>query len=168
MTALREVVREIEEHVAGQGWDQPARLFALVPTVQLLAHEPSLAPVLGVPPDEAITPVEQEELPPAASVEELLAGLSWPDSVAGVALAVERAVLPPSAEHGLPADPEAALAVLADHPDREDVRLVVAVLRDGTRECALRARSHDVPDAVLTGPDLVPGLAQALAATLEL
>ncbi len=86
--------------------------------------------------------------------------------MAGAALAVERAVLPPSAEDGLPADPEAALTVLADHPDREDVRLVVAVLRDGTRQCALRARTHDAPDAVLTGPDLVPGLAEALAATL--
>ena len=166
MTALLEVVREIEQHVADGGWDQPARLFALVPTEQLLAHEPSLAPTLGVPAAESITPVEQDELPAAATLEELLAGLSWPGSVAGVALAVERAVLPPSAEDGLPADPEAALTVLAGHPDREDVRLVVAVLRDGTRQCALRARTHDAADAVLTGPDLVPGLAQALAATL--
>jgi hypothetical protein len=173
MTALREVVREIEEHVAGDGWDQPPRLFALVPTAQLLAHEPSLVPVLG--PDGAgaagapdtVTPVEQDELPEAATLEELLAAISWPEPVAGVALAVERAMLPPSVEDGLPADPAAALAVLADHPDREDVRLVVAVLRDGTRDCALRTRSHDEPDAVLTGPDLVPGLAQALAATLE-
>ncbi len=179
MTGLTALVREIEQHVAEAGWDQPARLFALVATAELVAREPHLAALLGVGPGDDssvtasvghggdLTPVEQEDLPSGDTLEELLAGIAWPDDVVGAALAVERAVLPPEAEDGLPADEADALSVLAAHPLREDVRLVVAVLRDGGRSCALRARGHDSLDAVLTGPDLVPGLVDALAATLQ-
>ncbi len=164
---LPRLVREIENHVAGAGWDQGARLFALVPTAELLAREPGLAALLGAAVDDALTPVEQEELPDHASIEELLGGLAWPADVAGAALVVERVVLPPEAEADLPDDEGAALAVLADHPLRQDVRLAVATLRDGTRSAAMRFRLHDDPVQVLVGPDLVPGLADALAATLE-
>lgn len=167
MNDLTAVAREIEGHVAEAGWDQPPRLFALVATADLVAREPQLAAMLGAAERDALTPVEQEDLPSSATLEELLAGIAWPDDVVGVALAVERAVLPPEAEADLPADEAEALTRLAEHPLREDVRLVVAVLRDGSRECALRARGHDSPDAVLSGPDLVPGLADAVAATLE-
>jgi hypothetical protein len=52
-------------------------------------------------------------------------------------------------------------------PERQEVRMTVAVLRDGTRESALRLREKDSATDVLTGPELVPGLAQALAATFE-
>lgn len=45
--------------------------------------------------------------------------------------------------------------------------MTVAVLRDGTRESAVRLREKDTPTEVLTGPDLVPGLAEALNATFE-
>jgi hypothetical protein len=45
--------------------------------------------------------------------------------------------------------------------------MVVAVLRDGTRHSALRLRKHDDDTSVLTGDDLVPALANALAGTLE-
>ena len=41
--ALVAALLEIERHVGHGGWDAPARLFALVPTEQLLAAEPSLA-----------------------------------------------------------------------------------------------------------------------------
>jgi len=54
----------------------------------------------------------------------------------------------------------------ARHPDREDVRIVVGVLRTGARDTALRLRTQDREDAVLSGAELVPGLAEALAATL--
>ena len=43
--------------------------------------------------------------------------------------------------------------------------MTVAVLRDGTRETALRLREKDSAREVLTGPALVPGLAEALLAT---
>jgi hypothetical protein len=163
--ALAGLLREIENHVAGAGWDQGARLFALVPTAELLAREPELASVLGTA--TAYTPVEQEELPDHATIEELLLGLAWPADVAGAALVVERVVLPPEVEALLPADEEAALAVLAEHPLRQDVRLAVAAMRDGSRWAAMRFRLHDDPVAVLVGPDLVPGLTDALASTLE-
>ena len=45
--------------------------------------------------------------------------------------------------------------------------MTVAVLRDGTRESALRLREKDSPNEVLTGSELVPGLAEALSATFE-
>jgi hypothetical protein len=82
---------------------------------------------------------------------------------------VERLMLPPSAEAAIPDGlDEAALAAwVAEHPDRQEVRMTVGVLRDGTRDSALRLREKDTPTEVLTGPDLVPGLAEALAATFE-
>ena len=46
--------------------------------------------------------------------------------------------------------------------------MAVGVLRDGSRAAVLRLRgSDDAPDERVTGPDLVPGLAEALLATLE-
>lgn len=169
---LPRLVREIEEHVAAAGWDQPTRLYALVPTADLLAREPGLADVIGgvAPGSEAVaelTALEQEELPAHASVEELLAGLAWPPDVAGVALVVERVFLPPEVEADLPDDEDAALALLRSHPLRQDVRLTVAALRGGDRLSAMRFRLHDDAAQVLLGPDLVPQLAEALAATLE-
>lgn len=78
-------------------------------------------------------------------------------------------MLPPSAEAQVPKDlDEAALTTwVAEHPERQEVRMTVAVLRDGSRESALRLREKDSPTEVLTGSDLVPGLAQALTATFE-
>lgn len=68
--SLRAAVLELEQHAAEGGWDQPARLFALVPTDRLLADEPGLAPVLGIEPGAdltgSLTPIEQDELPRAS------------------------------------------------------------------------------------------------------
>jgi hypothetical protein len=171
-SCLSGLLREIENYVAAGGWDQGARLFALVPTDELLAREPGLASLVGTGADgpdgaTAMTPVEQEELPDHATLEELLMGLAWPPEVAGAALVVERVVLPPEAEAELPSDEDAALAVLSTHPLRQDVRLAVATLRGGGRCAAMRFRLHDDPAEVLLGPDLVPGLTEALASTLE-
>lgn len=160
---------EVERHAAASGWDQPPRLFALVATADLLRREPQLAEQLGAAAGDdpaALTPVEQGELPAHASLEELLDGIAWPAEVLGAALAVERFMVPPEAEAGMPQDEAEALQWLAEHPQRQDVRLVVAVLRDGSRSSALRLRAHDEDTSVLTGTDLVPGLADALAATL--
>jgi len=46
--ALRAAVREIEAHASEAGWDQPARLYALVPTSDLVAREPALAAAMGL------------------------------------------------------------------------------------------------------------------------
>src|SRR3954453_1281021 len=91
-TYLSRLVLDLEEHVASAGWDQPPQLFALVETADLLRREPQLAGQLGVPSAEpgALTPVDQGELPPHRSLDELLAGISWPPEVLGTAMAVER------------------------------------------------------------------------------
>ncbi|MEV5435452.1 PPA1309 family protein [Streptomyces sp. NPDC052682] len=169
---LTRAVLEIDEYVSGLGWDQPARLFALVDTARLRAEQPSLADRLGLDDDSGtsgLTPIEQDEIPTGKPLDEFLATIAWPDAVAGCALAVERLMLPPSAEAQVPQGlDEAALSKwVAEHPDRQEVRMTVAVLRDGGRESALRLREKDSPTEVLTGSDLVPGLAEALAATFE-
>ncbi|MEU9864897.1 PPA1309 family protein [Streptomyces sp. NPDC047971] len=168
---LTRAVLEIDEYASGLGWDRPARLFALVDTARLRAKEPGLASQLGLAGAEAaaFTPIEQEELPKGKALDEFLGTIAWPDAVAGCALTVERLMLPPSAEASVPDGlDQAGLAKwVARHPDRQEVRMTVAVLRDGAREAAIRLREKDSPNEVLTGPDLVPGLADALAATFE-
>lgn len=163
------VALETERYVSGAGWDQPTRLFALVPSADLLAREPALASRSGISDlaPGALSAVEQDELPEHAGLEDLLAQIAWPEAVTGAAIVVERIVLPPDAERELPREDEAALRALARHPAREDIRLVVAVTRAGEHRCLLRQRSHDRDDRVASGPDLAPGLVSALAATLR-
>ncbi|MEO8828677.1 PPA1309 family protein [Lapillicoccus sp.] len=160
---------DAERHVAAAGWDQPPRLFALVRTADLLQREPQLRVGLG-PGDlapGALTAIEQEGLHQSTGLESVLGRIAWPPDVDGCAFVVERVVVPPDAERDLPSDPEAAVDALAGHPDRKDVRLLAAVLRDGTSVCLLRQREHDSDDAVATGRDLAPGLVAALRATFE-
>jgi hypothetical protein len=164
--ALAAVVREIEAHAAESGWDNPARLFALVPTADLAAAEPALAEALGLDPDsEGMTPIDQE-LTADQDLEEALTSIMWPEEVIGCAAVVERVVLPPSADGAIPEDRAAAASYAAEHPDRQELRMVAAATRDGTTYCALRFRSHDDPASVVVGPDLVPALLELLQATL--
>jgi len=166
---LVELVREIERYVATDGWDQNPRMFALARTTELVRLEPELAEALGAAAEdpESLTPIEQEQLDHDRPLDEVLATTMWPAEVAGAALVLERLVLPPSAEDVLDErDPAALEDAAATHPDREDVRMAVLVTRDGQRVCAVRLRSHDVDDEVLVGENVVPRLADALAATL--
>ncbi|WP_416964089.1 PPA1309 family protein [Streptomyces sp. Agncl-13] len=169
---LTRAVLEIDEYASGLGWDQPARLFALVDTARLRAQEPGLAAQLGLR-DESettgLTPIEQEEIPAGKPLDEFLGTIAWPDAVVGCALTVERLMLPPSAEASVPEglSEKKLTQWVAEHPDRQEVRMTVAVLRDGTRDSALRLREKDSPTEVLTGGALVPGLAEALSATFE-
>jgi hypothetical protein len=161
------VVGEVEEHVAEAGWDQPPQLFALVDTEELLRAEPQLAQTMGLVAARpgSLTPVAQEELA-EGPLDEALAGIEFGPEVLGVVLAHEVLILPPAAEAAMgDADP---VTYAATHPERRDVRMVVGVVRDGTRECVLRLRGADgEPDERLTGPDLAPALADALLATLN-
>lgn len=169
---LTRAVLEIDEYASGLGWDQPARLFALVDTARLRAQEPSLAAQLGLTHESAtagLTPIEQDEIPADRPLDEFLGTIAWPDAVTGCALTVERLMLPPSAEAEVPEglSDEKLARWVAGHPERQEVRMTVGVLRDGARESALRLREKDSTTEVLTGPDLVPGLAEALSATFE-
>lgn len=171
--SLAEAVRETEEHVATGGWDGPVRVFALVRTADAVRDSPGLAEQVpeAVAAGRAnpfhLMAVEQEDLPHAPDLEGLLALLSWPPTVHGAAVVVERYMLPPDAEASLPADPDQALAYLESHPDREEVRIAAGVLRNGPAWCAVRTRSHDDAASVAFGPDLVPGLVAAVRATLQ-
>jgi hypothetical protein len=167
---LAAAVREIEVHAAEAGWDQPSRLYALVPTADLLAREPGLAAAMGIDAASAagsLTPVEQDHTPVDRTLEEVLAEIMWPAEVFGCAAVVERLVLPPEADDQIPEDPAEAEEFAANHPDRQEVRIVAAATRDGATSCALRFRIHDDAASVVQSPDLVPGLLELLQSTLE-
>lgn len=161
---LATAVLEIERHAAAAGWDQPARLFALVETARLAEREPQLADSLG---QVQLTPIEQEGLAAGRPLEDQLTGITWPETVHGCAALVERVVLPPDVEAQLPDEPAGAASYAAQHPDRQEVRIVAAATRSGASYCALRLRAHDDDESVLTGPDLVPGLLELVRGTLE-
>lgn len=168
--ALAAAILEVEGHHARAGWDQPARLYALVDTAQLVESEPALAAQLGLDsPAErgSMTPIEQDELPSDQQLEEVLPGIVWPGQVVGCAAVVERLVLPPAADGEVPEDPAAAEEFAREHPDAEEVRIVAGVTRYGASYCALRMRSHDEDSAVMGGTDLVPRLLDLLRSTLE-
>ena len=165
---LLSVVGEVEAHVAEAGWDQPPQLFALVDTEDLLRAEPQLAGSMGlvVARPGALTPIAQDPLG-EAPLDEELAGMVFGADVFGVVLAHEVLVLPPSAEAGIEhADDPTRSA--AEHPERREVRMVVGVLRDGSRESVLRLRGAEgEQDELVTGGNLAPGLADALMSTLD-
>ena len=167
--SLQAVVTEVEHYVSDDGWDQPGRLFALVPTADLVEAEPDLAIELGVHENtaEALTPVEQEIDQSVRSLEELLTRIAWPSTVVGAVAVVERVVLPPAVERDLPAEDRLAVAFAAEHPAREDVRIAAGALRTGASHCVLRLRSHDDEQHLVHGADLVPRLVSALHETLE-
>ncbi|MDT7571657.1 MAG: hypothetical protein QOE05_1831 [Actinomycetota bacterium] len=163
---LFHVVGEVEEHVAEAGWDQPPQLFALVDTEELLRAEPQLARTMGLVAalPGSLTPIAQEPLA-EGPLDEALARIVFGPEVLGVVLAHEVLVLPPGVEEQLGDD---AIEAAASHPERREVRMVVGVVRDGSRECVLRLRGPSgQPDERLSGPDLAPALADALLATLD-
>jgi hypothetical protein len=159
---LRRAALEVEQHVAEGGWDQQPRLFALVPTADLVAREPALASQLGDGSDGSLTPIEQDGVPSDADFERALTHVTWPAEVAGCAAVIERLMLPPEVEDLTPEE-------LGRHPDRQEVRLVAAVLRGGSSHSAVRRRDaggRGVDSDLLEGPQLVPGLVALLDQTL--
>ncbi len=168
--ALASAVLEIESHISDGGWDQPARLYALVDTARLVEREPALAAATGLTDSSAagsLTPVEQDQLPRDVALEAVLEQISWPDGVTGCAAVVERLVLPPGADTELPVDAAEAEEFARAHPDRQEVRIVAGATRAGATYCALRLRAHDDAQSIVTGADLGPALVRLLAATLE-
>lgn len=168
--ALAAAVLEIEGHVAEQGWDQPARLYALVETARIVAREPDLARAMGLDDTSAagsLTPVEQDQLRPDQPLEQVLESITWPAGVAGCAAVVERLVLPPGVDGQLPDDAVEAERFAREHPERHEVRIVAGATRGGSTYCALRLRAHDDDQSIVAGVDVVPGLLQLVTATLE-
>ena len=167
--ALASAVLEIESHIAAGGWDQPARLYALVDTARLVEHEPALAAAMGLDDSSeqgSLTAVEQDHLSPEVELEAALESIVWPPNVHGCAAVVERLVLPPDVDDEIPEDLTEAQRFAREHPDRQEVRIVAGATRDGSTYCALRLRAHDDDQSVVGGIDLVPGLLALLRATL--
>ena len=104
VSALTAALLDIERFIAQSGWDQPARLFALVATDDLIAAEPTLAAQLQLrgstdgAPEGSLTSIEQEDFVIDHDLAETLAQIMWPQTVQGSALALERAFLPADAE----------------------------------------------------------------------
>jgi hypothetical protein len=168
--ALAAAVLEVEAHIADGGWDQPARLYALVDTAQLVEREPALAAAMGLDAaseEGSLTPVEQDQLAPDRPLESVLESIVWPPGVAGCAAVVERLVLPPDADAAIPEDRARAEEYAREHPDRQEVRIVAGVTRGGSTYCALRLRAHDDAQSVVGGTDLVPALLELLGSTLD-
>jgi hypothetical protein len=171
---LASAVAEIEAHVNAAGWDRSPSLFALVRASRFTADDPVTAARLGIDQldDDMFTPIEQEDLP-EDPLDEVLAGIAWPDSIDGCAVSQEIVILPPSAEDEIDETQPDAAARAAAHPERREARLVVGVLRDGSSMSLLRMRSVNdgagdgSGDDLLTGADLAPNLVEALLATLN-
>lgn len=166
-SALASTVLEIESVVAREGWDIPARLFALVDAAALAEQDPALAAQMDLDVSGRTYAALENELPADQVLEEALHTIAWPMTVLGCAAVVERLMLPPEAEEGLPEDVAEAERYAREHPDRQEVRIVAGATRAGATYCAVRLRSHDEETSVLSGEDLVPGLTDLLHATLD-
>ena len=134
-------------------------------TRTLLELEPQLRGRVTQTAEDALTAVEQEDFRLGSDIATRLALLTWPATVTGCAIAMERAFLPPRFESQVPTDPGEAIEFVNKHEARTDVRVVVGVLRDGARHGLARVLSN--PDDLLGAEDLVPGLADALLATFK-
>lgn len=164
---LLQVAQETEQHVAADGWDQRERVFALVPTADLVAAEPSLADALAGA--GRYSSIEQE-LPEGVELEEYLGRLAWPRSVTGCALAVERLRAAPAAEGQTADEPDGTASEGGSGdtaPGTEPVRLLVVATREGERFTLVRFAAHDSDDAVAVGAEVGTDLQAALATTLE-
>ena len=150
---LERTTRDIDIHVAAGGWNQPTRLFAIAKTAHLLEREPTLAPQLsGTAEETPWTTIEQDGLPAHSDLDDLLGGLGWPESVDGAAVSAERIMVSPDD---------------ADQQTQHELRVTMAVLRDGSRCTVLRLREHDSPETVIVGEDLISGLGDLLLHTLR-
>lgn len=149
---LAETVRELDQHVAEGGWDQAARLFAIVLTADLATDHPELVSdskagqFMFVEQD---APIDNENL--IGSLEQI----SWPAEITGAALAIERLIsMQPDQE--IDADTES---------QTQELRIIALVMRDGTNINAIRQRLHDDETNVAVASDLVPALNKALLQT---
>ena len=75
--------------------------------------------------------------------------MEWPDAVFGCAISTERTFLPAAYEADLPADADAAAQIVASHPERQEIRVVVGVDRFGNRHGVARLASR--PEELLGG-----------------
>ena len=162
LSPLTRCALETEIHVASDGWGQPPRLFSLANNGALLRRQPALKAMLGDLDPQEFSAIEQDVNVTNESLEQVLGTTAWPDDVDGVALVVERVIIPtddaPSA-FGSTSGPKQG--------EKEDVRLVVAALRNEEIITLVRRKNEDADDKVAIGTNIAPGLVDALKATLS-
>lgn len=158
LSPLTRSALETEAYVATEGWGQAPRLFSLARNGDLLRREPALRAVLGDIDENEYSAVEQDDALATGELDEALGHLTWPADVDGVALAIERVIMAP--------DPDAARVGQLQQDNREDVRLLVAALRNGEIITLVRRKKEDDNDKVAIGTNIAPGLVDALKATL--
>ena len=118
---------------------------------------------------DGLTPVEQEPLPPGPASSRCSPRSCGRRTSPGVPRSPSGSVLPPEADALVPDDPQEAQAFAANHPDREEVRIVAAALRGGASACCgsatvtRRRASRSSP-----APTWCPSLLMMLHATLDL
>ena len=169
LSPLTRCALETEAHVARDGWGQAPRMFSLAHNGDLLKRQPALASMLGdVDPDE-YSAIEQDLALTDKNLEQTLGTTAWPADVDGVALAVERVIVSPEAAgaSAFGGRPNLVAKRLENAADREDVRLVVAALRNGEIITLVRRKAEDSDDKVAIGTNIAPGLVDALKATLS-
>lgn len=152
---LHDVIRELDEHIANSGWDQPVQLFAIVSgdsvsEEQLVASDTDESPQLLFEPQG----IDFSD----GSIIDVLRTLGWDDAVQGLAIAAERII---SVENQDVSDLEHD-----SYSTTQEIRVLAIALRTGETMNAIRYRSHDEPDDLLTGENLVPELNQALFGSL--
>lgn len=152
---LHDVIRELDEHIANSGWDQPVQLFAIVSgdsvsEEQLAASDTDESPQLLFEPQG----IDFSD----GSIIDVLRTLGWDDAVQGLAIAAERII---SVENQDVSDLEHD-----SYSTTQEIRVLAIALRTGETMNAIRYRSHDEPDDLLTGENLVPELNQALFGSL--
>ena len=151
-SVLADTVRELDQHVADNGWDQAARLFAIVPTADLATDHPEL-----VSADNAgqFMFVEQDAEIDNENLIGSLEQISWPQQITGAAIAIERLIsMQPDDE----IDPDI-------ESQTQELRIIALVMRDGSNMNAIRQRSFDDVNDVAVASDLVPALNAALLQT---
>ena len=128
---------EAESDVDGMGWGIPPHLYALTerPPPASADHEHSA----GTP--DVLIPVPHEL--PDGDLAEALAGIHWPEDVAGCVLVAELTDLPAEGERDAPIDPVAAGQWTSTCPDGRPARLTVGVRRNGEHACGFRAQGDD-------------------------
>lgn len=149
---LADTVRELDQHVADAGWDQQARLFAIVPTADLALDHPEL--ISGETAGQFMfveqdAPLDNENL--IASLEQI----TWPAEISGAAIAIERLI---SMQPDEDIDQD-------EMSQTQELRIIALVMRDGTNVNAIRQRLFDDKNDVAVSSDLVPALNKALLQT---
>lgn len=161
LSPLTRCALETEIHVASAGWGQQPRLFSLANNGALFKRQPALKSLLGDLDPSEFSAIEQDVEVTNKTLEKVLGTTAWPSDVDGVALVVERVIIPTEdapSSFGSSAGPRQG--------EKEDVRLVVAALRNGEIITLVRRKKEDSDDKVAIGTNIAPGLVEALKATL--